>query len=179
MLEIEFHIRYQNEVKDLDLKKSGCLCRSIESITQVPLTEDQKDLRLTQIIEHENARRRLFHLGFTHEVSNSELQQLNETVRNLNMTQINDYIKLLKNQSDTPVGKQLSQMDVKTQNVTNKNIRDLHNDGCRIMIILPGHAMHIEPKSNKTFISLSDGDIEIKLKNKTYPAFIFKIIDQS
>jgi hypothetical protein len=173
MHESEFHINYQRMAQEFAVKKSGCVCRAIASITQTTLTESQKNLRIDQVNDYQDERRRLNNLEYSQEVSDQELQQMYKQIIELKISQIKDYISSIQNQSDTPAGRHLSLMEIETQNITPKDIRRLYKKGRRVMIIIPGHAMHIEPKGKHKFISQSDGGCEVKLKSKKYPAFIF------
>ena len=176
MPESPYHQEYRKAARNFQLKKFGCVCSALSSIAQVPLTTEQEEMRMAQIFEYEEAKRRIFHLEFTQEVESFELQQLHKELRTLNDVQIMTFISTIQGQSETPAGNQLSRMEVRRLELSPKDIRRFCDEGSQVMISCVlnnnGHAMHVEPKGRK-FIEVSGNRQEIKLDNKKYPAFVF------
>ncbi|MBL7159362.1 hypothetical protein ISS85_02730 [Candidatus Microgenomates bacterium] len=155
--------------RDREILESGCVIRSLESVTNQRATDEEMDLRLrtlresptfVQIISDswENPRQGRAKLR---QALRQDHQQIKTLIRDLRA-------------HDTPLGKVLQSQEVKFVYMNTGQIHEILRDGKKAIVCGALHACHVEIGSGETLISKSDGDLPMAFDKESYWTITFK-----
>lgn len=141
---------------------SGCVIRTIESVTQMRATNQEWDNRLREFY------------GLATAVSlRSKPEDKNEFDREQIVAMIDCFAR-----TDSPVGQVLRRMDIARGMYSAQEIKSLIKKGNRVAVFIDekvGHAAHVGLDENEEFMSLSDQNYQLDLEDKVHNVIVFSL----
>lgn len=153
---------------DARKSKSGCVIRSLESLTGAQATDAEYIQRL-EVVEQAPD---IVDIAInTPNPADIPTVLLNEREKD-----VQEILKLIKNlrRGDSPLAKALQELEVTRVRSNSTNVNDRLASGDAVVIISYNHMLHIGLSPEGKFVSLSDDRIPVKLgETTTYDTLIF------